>query len=157
MDTEVARTLAELERKLGDLERALSSAARQEPTGELAGGARLVDERLEGLGPASAPAAPGSAPTSGPAAPPISGPAPSYAPIPPPPAPVPGPPPPAPIPGPAAAAPSATQRSDESIELAELARFRDRLEQTMRDLLADYERVIRLRGASETWPPADRA
>lgn len=38
---------------------------------------------------------------------------------------------------------------DESIDLVELARFRDRLEQTMSDLLADYERVIRLRSAAE--------
>lgn len=118
MDTEVARTLAELERKLGDLERALSGAARQEPTGGLAGGARLVDERLEGLDSAVPATGPGPAPTTPP--------------------------------------PFSEQRSDESIELAELARFRDRLEQTMRDLLADYERVIRLRGASEAWSPADR-
>jgi hypothetical protein len=145
VDTEVARTLAELERKLGDLERALSGAPRQEPSGGLAGGARLVDERLEGLGSASAPQAPGPPPA--PSSPPAAGPPPAQAPT---------PPPPAPTPGPATASPSFSQHSDESIELAELARYRDRLEQTMRDLLTDYERVIRLRSLSASWPPVDR-
>jgi hypothetical protein len=135
VDTEVARTLAELERKLGDLERALSGAVRVEPAGGLASGARLVDERLEELGSAPAPPTPGPSPTPGPA------PAQAFA-----------PPPPAPIPVPA----TASQNSDESIELAELARFRDRLEQTMHNLLADYERVIRLRNVSESRPSADR-
>jgi hypothetical protein len=135
VDSQVARTLAELERKLQDLERALAGAGSEaersplyetpsEPSGmpwappgpgAATGGARLVDERLEHE--VSAP-------------PPVPGATPS---------------PTAPV-----------QRfDDESIELAELARFRDRLEQTMRELLADYERVIRLRSISETRPPVD--
>jgi hypothetical protein len=142
VDSEVAKTLAELERKLQELERALAGAGSQdqrsqapvyerssEPAGTIgsswapdagvaSSGARLVDERLEDA--VSAPPAP---------------PAPGAAPLP----------------------PAAAQRfGDESIELAELARFRDRLEQTMRELLADYERVIRLRSISETRPPVDQ-
>ncbi len=139
MDSEVAKTLAELERKLQELERALAGAGSQdqrsqapvyerssEPAGTIdsswapdagvaSSGARLVDERLEDA--VSAPPAPGAVPLP----------------------------------------PAAAQRfGDESIELAELARFRDRLEQTMHELLADYERVIRLRSISETRPPVDQ-
>lgn len=123
MDSEVARTLAELERKLQDLERALGSVGErtpspldqgdrrpQAPEYDLPGavpatapdGARLIDERLESA--AAAAPAPATVPRSD---------------------------------------------SDESIDLVELARFRDRLQQTMSDLLADYERVIRLRSAAE--------
>ncbi len=135
MDSQVARTLAELERKLQDLERALAGGEAErsqaplyetpsEPSGMpwappdaglATGGARLVDERLEHEVSAPPPA-PGATPSP---------------------------------------TVSAQRFDDESIELAELARFRDRLEQTMRELLADYERVIRLRSISETRPPVD--
>lgn len=136
MDSEVAKTLAELERKLQELERAVSAAGsdyrRQETTAyepaaaagtidTFAGSsARLVDERLE-----SATATP--APTPVPAPPPAS------------------------ISTPAPAPPHDTA---DSIDLVELARFRDRLEQTTRELLADYERIIRLRSLPESQDPA---
>lgn len=144
MDSEVARTLAELERKLQELERAVSAAGsdyrRQETTAyepataagtidTFAGsGARLVDERLESAAAAAAPV-PAPAPTAAPT--------PAMAPT-------------------AAAAPTAAQPHDraDSIDLVELARFRDRLEQTTRDLLADYERIIRLRSLPESQDPA---
>lgn len=45
----------------------------------------------------------------------------------------------------------------ESIELAELVRFRDRLDRTLRELAEDYERIIRLRGASERRSPLDQS
>lgn len=148
MDSEVARTLAELERKLQDLERALSSvgerglsSAGHEYRGQQAGayepgrvpgsssepgGARLVDERLESASTVPAP----------PVAPPVA------------------PPPPSPnaygeSPAFGAPAPAPRPEFDESIDLAELAHFRDRLEQTMSELLADYERIIRLRSVAE--------
>ncbi len=67
-------------------------------------------------------------------------------------------PPPDATPSPPSNAPGSGARSsadlDESIELAELVRFRDRLERTMRALVEDYEQVIRLRGASAPRPPA---
>lgn len=113
MDSEVARTLAELEHKLQDLERALSSVGESAPDG-----ARLVDERLES---AAAPAPPPPAPAASHGESQVFG-----------------------LPTPAP-----RPNFDESIDLVELARFRDRLEQTMSDLLADYERVIRLRSAAE--------
>lgn len=136
MDSEVARTLAELERKLQDLERALGAggrmhAAQETPAHEPASatgamgafggsGARLVDERLENASPAPGPTqtCAQSQPPSAPAAVPARG-------------------------------------FEDSIDLVELARFRDRLEQTMRDLVADYERVIRLRSVSEGHGPLE--
>ncbi len=134
MDSEVARTLAELERKLQDLERALGAGGREhrpqeapayEPApasgtmGTFTGsGARLVDERLE-----SASSVPGPLQTY----------AESQAP----------------------SAPAPPRHFEDSIDLVELARFRDRLEQTMRDLLADYERIIRLRSVSEDRDPVE--
>lgn len=156
MDSAVARTLAELESKLQELERALSAAGggqQRQPETQVHGGgtvqpgyepspqsdrldasgadARLVDERLEQSLPAPAPPPPqayheGHAASAFVAAPP---------------------------PRPPSAAPIGP---DDSIELAELVRFRDRLEQAMRDLLSDYEQVIRLRGASAQRPPLDQ-
>jgi hypothetical protein len=120
VDSEVARTLAELERKLQDLERALGAVGERapgaglEPNDRSQSTARLVDERLEG-----ASANPPSPPPQPPSAP-------------------------APQPD-----------SDESIDLVELARFRDHLERTMSELLTDYERVIRLRSAAEPRPPVE--
>lgn len=178
MDREVVRTLAELERKLHELEQALVGASEgQVPhrPGQTApapeqGGVRLVDEGVAAQAPpghrqpaagghaAEQPSAPGwqppgpghaaaGAPAPGwqqapgygrapaePSAPgwqaPDSGPAPA-----------------------AASAPSwqpagpAERPSEETIDLAQLTRFRDRLEQTMRELIADYDRIISLRRA----------
>ena len=133
MDSEVARTLAELERKLQDLERALGGVREHRPQetpayepapasgamGTFTGsGARLVDERLESASPAP-------------------GPPQAYA------------------ESQAPSAPAPSRRFEDSIDLVELARFRDRLEQTMRDLLADYERIIRLRSVSEDRDPVE--
>ncbi len=127
MDSEVARTLAELERKLQDLERALGAVGERvpgaglEPSDRGQSTARLVDERLEGasatpLSPPPPPAPPGAHGESH---------------------------------GFGSPAPAPRPDSDESIDLVELARFRDHLERTMSDLLADYERVIRLRSLTE--------
>jgi hypothetical protein len=135
VDSEVARTLAELERKLQDLERALGGGredrSQETPAYEPApasgtvgtftsSGARLVDERLE-------------------SAPPVPSPPPGYA------------------ESQAPSAPALTQPVgfEDSIDLVELARFRDRLEQTMRELLADYERIIRLRSVSQARGPVE--
>lgn len=126
MDSEVARTLAELEHKLQDLERALGAVGERVPSVGLEPGdrsqstARLVDERLEG------------ASATPPSPPPLPQPAPPVQPE-----------------------PASRLDSDESIDLVELARFRDRLQRTMSDLLADYERVIRLRSAAEPRPPVE--
>lgn len=120
MDSEVAKTLAELESKLQQLERVLGAAGG-------AAEARLVDERLE----QATPAPPPQAYNEGGAA---------HA-----------------VPPPSSAPAAPANSSDESIELAELARFHERLEQAMSDLLADYERVIRLRGASAQQPPLDQS
>lgn len=56
---------------------------------------------------------------------------------------------------PSAPAPAPPRDFEDSIDLVELARFRDRLEQTMRDLLTDYERIIRLRSISEDRGPVE--
>jgi hypothetical protein len=128
VDSEVARTLAELERKLQDLERALGAGScehrpQETPAYEPAlasgavgtftgSGARLVDERLESASPVPDPPQTYSERQ-------------------------------------APSAPAPPRSFEDSIDLVELARFRDRLEQTMRDLLADYERIIRLRSVSE--------
>jgi hypothetical protein len=136
VDSEVARTLAELERKLQDLERALDAGGREHPAQEAPAyepasasgavgtftdsGARLVDERLESASP-------------------VPGPPQTYA----------------ERQAPSAPAPAPPRDFDDSIELVELARFRDRLEQTMRELLADYERIIRLRSLSQDRDPVE--
>lgn len=161
MDREVSRALAELEHKLHELERALASAGRGEwgeqaipssgeeaaqpsaPAGEPHGGARLVDEGLA----RQPPARPAPAPHHpAPDVPPMS----ARAPFPPagaqfaPPAAPAGAP---PIPPPPTAEQAQTSYG-ESIELAELVRFRDRLDRTLRELAEDYERIIRLGNAS---------
>jgi hypothetical protein len=135
VDSEVARTLAELERKLQDLERALGGGREHRPqetpayepahasgtTGTFTGsGARLVDERLESASPV-----PGSPQTY------------------------------AERQAPNAPAPTPPRGFEDSIDLVELARFRDRLDQTMGDLLADYERIIRLRSLSQGRDPVE--
>jgi hypothetical protein len=114
VDSEIARTLVELERKLEELERALTSigAQRREGAPGYGGGARLIDESLD-VQAGAAPSPQGAVPAGG--RPPGD--------------------------------------FDESIELAELVRFRDRLERTMRELVEGYEQVIRLRGASSPRPP----
>lgn len=175
MDREVSRALAELEHKLHELERALASAGRGEwgeqamassgeeatqagaPAAEQRGGARLVDEGLAAephARPAPAPHHPA------PDVPPMS----AREPLPPggarfaPPLaagarPVPPEAPPTAIDVPpitqAAPNPEQVRASyGESIELAELVRFRDRLDRTLRELAEDYERIIRLGNAS---------
>jgi hypothetical protein len=172
VDREVSRALAELEQKLHELERALASAGREgwsehaivspgeeaapagAPAGEPSGGARLVDE-----GPVTEPPArPGPVLHHHPApdVPPIGAPAPfppraqgaEFAPS----ASADAP----PVPQPARTAEQAQAGYGESIELAELVRFRDRLDRTLRELAEDYERVIRLRGASEQRSPLDQ-
>ncbi|HMD57751.1 MAG TPA: aminotransferase class I/II-fold pyridoxal phosphate-dependent enzyme [Solirubrobacteraceae bacterium] len=165
MDPQVAATLAELERKLDALERTLSAlghpaeppvAAAPAPAGEASWG-RIVDE----YAPAAAPAAPPPAATTLSAPPPpapVATPAPSWT-----------PPPAAPSwTTPAAAerspasapagAPTAVHASDpapapspagrpETISAlapgaAELLRFRERLESTVRDLAHEYDALL---------------
>lgn len=167
MDAEVSRTLAELERKLHDLELALTSigveqpeqaaptqaasrdpASLQSPSEPPPSGARVVDESVDlsagGEGHAGAPGGEqqghagtqlGEQAHAG-----TQGGEQAHA-----------------------GAPVGEQQghagtraeehfrraADESIELVELVRFRDRLESVMRDLVEDYERIIRLRAASE--------
>jgi ADP-ribose pyrophosphatase YjhB (NUDIX family) len=132
VDTEISRTLVELERKLEELERALTSIGARRREGD---GARLVDERLD-----AGAIAPPSSVTASPPRNFTASPPPSVTASPPPHAPT--------------AGGRASAELDESIELSELVRFRDRLERTMRELVEDYEQVIRLRGASSSPPPA---
>lgn len=157
MDTEVSRTLAELERKLHDLELALASVGGEQraqgvhmqaassveqatssdsPSPRPPSGARLVDESVDlsagGQGHAEAQ---GDAGAQGPAGEQGHAGAQDH-------------------PGKQGDAGRQSEEhpnrpADESIELVELVRFRDRLERTMRDLVEDYERVIRLRAASQ--------
>ena len=134
MDSEVARTLAELERKLQDLERALGAGSREHRPQETPAyeppPASGDDGRVHGLRRAVGGRAPESAS-------PAPGPPPAYA------------------ESQAPSTPSPPRHFEDSIDLVELARFRDRLEQTMRDLLADYERIIRLRSVSEDRGPVE--
>jgi hypothetical protein len=157
VDNAVAKTLAELESKLQELERALSVAvaggeqqrsaqaqsygaqaapgprpsAQNDPDSASAADARLVDERLE----QASPAPPSQAEHEGD---PVGASSVSSA------------------PSPSSSSPPPTS-PDDSIELAELVRFRERLEHAMSDLLSDYEQVIRLRGASAQPPRLDRS
>lgn len=94
----MGRTLAELERKLHELERALNTVGE----GDRPAQPRLVDEA----------ARPGGADAHRAEQPP---------------------------------------QARERIDLAELVAFRDRLEQTMRELVAEYDRIISLHRA-----PAER-
>jgi hypothetical protein len=156
VDNAVAKTLAELESKLQELERALSmavsggeqpqqsqaqgysgAAAPEHPAAPQsdppptasAAGARLVDERLEQ--PSSAPTQAGHEGHAVGAFSAVAAPGPSSSPPP--------------------------RSPDDSIELAELVRFRGRLDDAMRELLSDYDQVIRLRGASAAPPPLDQS
>jgi hypothetical protein len=126
VDIEVSRTLAELERKLQELEQALAAASHSEQQRSMPGPARLVDEGLQtdadprrtgdGMAPETAPQPPAGQIRVG----------------------------------------NAEQPSHdfgESIELSELVRFRDRLQRTLRELTEDYEQIICLRGASTQQPP----
>jgi 2-aminoadipate transaminase len=141
MDQEVARTLGELERKLLELERTLESmrgeeqppaprqphippvpqppaatAASPPPVARGFGSSRIVDESVERVAPAQAPAAPARHATA------IASPS------------RPSPPPPA--------APEKAPRAPHPPSPAELLRFRDRLEQTARTLTHDYDELL---------------
>lgn len=190
MDREVSRTLAELERKLHELERALSargdppdvSPARHAtvapPQAPEQGGVRLVDEGAlqYTTGGREPPPGHGASPQQ-PAPDYLRAPEPSAASAQPPPE-QDGPagesdgtraaghwqPPAQPSraawqptspTGPAAASPQ-RHAYDETIDLAELTRFRDRLEQTMRELIAEYDRIILLRRAPDPSAPGSR-
>lgn len=163
---EVTTTLAELERKLRDLERELTSIGRRRirpedtaapardlaPAGEPmspASSGRLVDERVE---PARAqrPAQPAETlrwtpPAPPPPSPPASSPpAPASPPSASPPSASPAFPPPAPPELPAAGPPDERPRPTEAqlATLAELRRFRERLERFATELTADYDAVL---------------
>jgi hypothetical protein len=151
---EVTSTLAELERKLRELERELTSIGRrrvrpeapvaQAPTTAAASAdsaemGRLMDEQVEFH--RAAPPPPPPPPPPSPSPPP---------PYPPPPPRAATPPPPPPPPAPRAAA-MARESDDEErprpteaqlASLAELRRFRERLERFTRELLADYDAVL---------------
>jgi 2-aminoadipate transaminase len=164
VDSEIATTLGELERKLVELERALSAIGEREQAAsawERPSGGRLVDEAVE-----APPRGDGSATTMprGPSAPPPS-----------------APPPPAPSAGygaeyraaggtgarrePAAEAPSApgagTAREpggDRAPSAAELLRFRERLERTARELTQEYDALLgRLREPAAPAPAREPA
>lgn len=155
MDREVSRTLAELEHKLHELERALASAGQRgadrtpsdggarpvagpvtagEPAASRQyGGARIVDED-EPVSPRN-PSATRPAeqdPIAAEEAHPYARQAPALA-------------------SPPQSEPP--QTFGESIELAELVRFRDRLDRTLRELAEEYERIICLRNPSSPFPP----
>ncbi len=135
MDQEVARTLDELERKLLEMQQTLESIRGEEPAPPAApapppaprgfASSRIVDESIESPAhaepPASAwpytsmPAAPTSTASLSP---------PSLAPA-------------APSP-----APQSTPRAPRPPSPTELLRFRDRLEQTARDLTHDYDELL---------------
>jgi len=154
VDREIATTLGELERKLVELERALSAIGEREQAAsawEPSSAGRLVDEAVE------------TPRGDGPAAPVVPGPATSVAPGPS--APPPSVPPPAPAAGygggyragsaidsrrePTAAATSVPgpgarhePAGDRAPSAAELLRFRERLERTARELTQEYDALL---------------
>ncbi len=147
MDEQVAKTLGELEQKLSELERTLRAAGDTEraedarapsppaaPTTSatpmrIGGSGRIVDETIEQAQPPAALPAAASAPGRVP--PPPGAPWPPRAPQPPS----------APPPHSAPRAPR-PPRAPQPPSAAELLRFRDRLEQTARDLTRDYDELL---------------
>ncbi|HEY4917951.1 MAG TPA: aminotransferase class I/II-fold pyridoxal phosphate-dependent enzyme, partial [Solirubrobacteraceae bacterium] len=132
MDQEVARALSDLEQKMLEFERTLESMRGEEPPAPLAsapvapaprgfGSSRIVDERIESSPPAD-PLTPAWPYTSAPGATTSTA---RSAPSPPPPA-----------------APQNAARTPHPPSPTELLRFRDRLEQTARDLTHDYDELL---------------
>ena len=136
MDQEVARALSDLEQKMLEFERTLESMRGEEPAPLASapvasapvapaprgfGSSRIVDERIESSPPAEPPTPPWPY-TSAPGATTSTA---RSAPSPPPPA-----------------APQNAARTPHPPSPTELLRFRDRLEQTARDLTHDYDELL---------------
>lgn len=148
MDQEVAKTLGELELKLQELERELTSIGRREGQAEQPKTpGTLIDEAVERESPADGQPEPAPTPQPPPSSPP--GPPP---PVPPPepgsPATPPGTPPglypPSSPPGPLPPDPRRPAAVEESraVDLAELVRFRDKLARTMDELIDEYSGLL---------------
>lgn len=160
MDQEVAKTLGELELKLQELERELTAVGRrEEPASPTRAPGVLVDEAIavetppEPIpGPPIPPPAPTPQPSPSQPSPSQPSPSPSQ------PSPPPSPPPsPSPSPSPPAAYPppglyqspsppdpreTAAVEESESVDLAALVRFRDKLRGTMEALIDEYSQML---------------
>ena len=157
MDPDIATTLGDLERKLVELERALSAIGeRDQATGdsEQHFQSRLVDEAVETAPRVDGPAAPAreapaqSVPAPSPPAPPPAGPA--YG--------RPGDalgagPSPAPQTTPPAIRREQAGAGDRTPTPAELLRFRERLERTARELTQEYDALLGRQTRERTVPP----